>query len=179
LIIPDATPGAGAVSVTVEPDSDPYRLEENTYYMFAGTPAILYVDDDNGASTETIFEQAILDAGYYSITHNFAAAGSPTAATMGSFDVVIWSTGEDWHTATSASYTHFDEQYGASTTVPKRIVVINGQTEHEVAGLQNFDSYTTVFTYTGAVDTLTLGMNTGGYEGNYYTWYDYVSVVPL
>ena len=93
-IIPGASPGAGSVSVTVEPDSDPYRLEENTYYMFAGTPAILFVDDDQGATTETAFEQAVLDAGYFSITHEFDAFGSPTAATMGSFDVVIWSTGE-------------------------------------------------------------------------------------
>jgi hypothetical protein len=93
-IIPSATPGAGNVSVSTEPISDPLRKEEHTYYMFAGTPAILFVDDDRGASTESTFEQAVLDAGYFSITHDFSAAGSPTAAIMESFDVVIWTTGE-------------------------------------------------------------------------------------
>ncbi len=93
-IIPSATPGAGNVSVSTEPISDPLRREEHTYYMFAGTPAILFVDDDRGASTESAFEQAVLDAGYFSITHDFLAEGSPTAAVMESFDVVIWTTGE-------------------------------------------------------------------------------------
>ncbi len=93
-IIPDASAGAGFVSLTAEPDTDPYRSQTDTYYMFAGTPAIMFVDDDSGAGTEPDYQQAILDAGYFAVTHTFAALGSPTASTMSSFDAVIWTTGE-------------------------------------------------------------------------------------
>jgi hypothetical protein len=92
-IIPDTNPGAGFVKVGVEPDSDPFRLEERTYYMFAGTPSILFVDDDRGQATETAYEQAIQDAGYFAITHTEAVDGVPAASQIAAFDAVIWTTG--------------------------------------------------------------------------------------
>jgi hypothetical protein len=93
-IIPGANPGAGSVRVSVEPDTDPLRHVERTYYMFAGTPSILFVDDDRGATTENAYEQAILDAGYFAITHTETVDGVPTAAEIAAFDAVIWTTGE-------------------------------------------------------------------------------------
>ncbi len=93
--IPSASPGVGTVTLTAVPDSDPLRAAMADYHTFSDAEAILFVDDDNGETFETMFEAAILGApGRFSITHDFATYGTPMASYMALFDAVIWNTGE-------------------------------------------------------------------------------------
>jgi hypothetical protein len=93
--IPSASPGVGTVTLTAVPDSDPLRTAAEDYHTFSDTDAILFVDDDNGATYETMFEAAILGApGRFSLTHDFDTYGTPAASYMALFDAVIWNTGE-------------------------------------------------------------------------------------
>ena len=124
---------------------------------------------------------------------NFSNLGTEHQVQMGCYDeaemsvtlglpsdnytiTVSWSTGADPHTYSRADLTHFDEQYGAGITVPMRIVVVNGAVVDEVAGQLTNYTATSVIPYTGPITTLTLGINTAGYDPNYYTWYDYVKI---
>jgi hypothetical protein len=92
--IPGAGPGLGSVSVTTEPVSEPFRGTTYVYSTFKDTDAILFVDDDRGATTETIYEAAIAGAGYHSLTYDFLALSYPTADYLAPFDAVVWTTGE-------------------------------------------------------------------------------------
>lgn len=94
-VIPGA-PGLGTVVFKAAPSQNPSLAvaEVRTYHTFSHTPAILFVDDDNAASFENIFEDAVLGAGYFSVTHDLAISGNPTTTWLNYFDAVIWSTGE-------------------------------------------------------------------------------------
>ena len=88
--------GVGSVVFTAAPfhNASTAAAEIHPYHTFSQTPAILLVDDDQGATFETIFQNAILGAGYYSVTHQVTSAGNPTSTFLGYFDAVVWTTGE-------------------------------------------------------------------------------------
>ncbi|MGB7055581.1 MAG: glutaminyl-peptide cyclotransferase, partial [bacterium] len=78
----------------------------NVYKMDIGyvqPPAnILFVDDDeNGPNTETYFETSFNNLGYaydkWVVFDSAGAAGvGPTAVDMGNYEIVVWTTGEDY-----------------------------------------------------------------------------------
>jgi hypothetical protein len=92
-ILPSGPPALGKVEVRAEPVSQPEMGESLELAAFWNLPAILLVDDDGGASNETVFESAIADAGYASITHSVSVSNTPTANYLNIFDAVIWTTG--------------------------------------------------------------------------------------
>jgi hypothetical protein len=66
---------------------------------YAPEPAeILFVDDDDGGALETYFETSFANNGY--TYHKWTVADSgdvtPTAAQMGAYTVVVWTTGDDY-----------------------------------------------------------------------------------
>jgi hypothetical protein len=91
-IISDGTSGIGTVNVSVAPESAPTASKSVDLNAIVNTVAILFVDDDQGASHEVLFENAIADAGYLSVTHPIGL-GLPAASYLGLFDAVVWSTG--------------------------------------------------------------------------------------
>ncbi len=71
------------------------------------TPSILLVDDDIGTTTgahvESYYQNALTAAGFAYTNWDTEVSGSPTAAQMAPYDVVIWFTGFDWWTTLSAA----------------------------------------------------------------------------
>lgn len=92
-IFPNGGPGLGTVNVTAEPNSQPLEAVTTTHNAFSNTPAILFVDDDQGGATESFYQSAISNAGYSAIRHNLVAEGSPTSTYLDVFDAVVWTTG--------------------------------------------------------------------------------------
>ena len=94
VIVRTIPSGTGAGSVTVNTAADSYSLcpTPQVYNAFVNTPAVIFVDDDNGQGTEGYFTDAITDAGKYYITHDYATQGYPTADYLSGFDVVVWGT---------------------------------------------------------------------------------------
>lgn len=92
-ILSDGSAGVGTVNVTAEPASLPTASENVDLNAIVNSQVVLFVDDDQGGTSEVAFESAIADAGYTSITHNLASAGSPTASYLSIFDAVVWTTG--------------------------------------------------------------------------------------
>jgi hypothetical protein len=90
-VTPSGTPGVGIANLSVGPVSGAAEAQE--YHTFNGTPAILYVDDDVNQNYETIFENAIADAGYYEVTYELASNPTPSATYLSGFDIVVWNTG--------------------------------------------------------------------------------------
>ncbi len=95
-VIPNGTPGLGTVELEALPASNTSGVvgQTHTYHVFNQRPSILVVDDDTGATSETQIQQAITDAGYFSLAQTVDIDGNPPATTMDDFDVVIWNTGE-------------------------------------------------------------------------------------
>ena len=93
-----ATPGLGDVVVTSANQGSCSGLRattsvSNTYNVFGGTPAILFVDDDRGESSETMFQAAVGDAGYFSLLYDFELLSTPDQTFLNGFDAVVWTTG--------------------------------------------------------------------------------------
>ncbi len=64
----------------------------------ASTPSntILLVDDDGGKDYESYFKQALSDAGYTYDVWDVSSKGVPSASTLNTYKVVIWTTGSTW-----------------------------------------------------------------------------------
>jgi len=93
-VIPSPDAGVGTVTATTWAVSNPGTVVARDYHAFVRTPAILFVDDDNGDAFETIFEDAIRGAGYFEATWDLASLGRPSTAFLNCFHAVVWSTGE-------------------------------------------------------------------------------------
>jgi hypothetical protein len=92
-IIPGATPALAYVGARTEPSQLPARGVTKTYGVFGNTPGILYVNDDAGANTQPLFENAIANAGFFSLTHDVDTQGDPTSEELTGWDAVVWNTG--------------------------------------------------------------------------------------
>ena len=79
--------------------------DSSNVFVKIGTPVILLVDDDNGASYEKYFKDALSANGYYEgmgfAVWTVSTDGSPSSATLSSYDIVIWFTSEDYSTTLS------------------------------------------------------------------------------
>jgi hypothetical protein len=74
-------------------------LEDVTIiYTDGGAANILLVDDDEGASYETYYQNALSANGYSFDNWNVASQGSPPLSTLQDYSVLIWFTGDDWLT---------------------------------------------------------------------------------
>ena len=104
--LPGAGSGFGVVVVGAAPSAAPGWLKTSTMSTFHETPAILYVDDDQGAAYESYYLDAIAGSGLYAIDHDVKALAAPDAAYLAGFDAVVWSTGyPQSSTVTSADQT--------------------------------------------------------------------------
>lgn len=65
-------------------------------------PCILVVDDDNGAAYEGYYTAALDAAGRAYEVWTVAARGSPDAATLSRYSIIVWFTGDDYSTTLTA-----------------------------------------------------------------------------
>ncbi len=72
-----------------------YAMDTFSLQIYGDIP-ILFVDDDVGSSYEYHFTEALGANGYTYMRWDVAASGSPTAADMLPYEIVIWNTGADW-----------------------------------------------------------------------------------
>jgi hypothetical protein len=94
-VIPGGGNGLGVVNVRCEPVSLPAEGQDIDLNTFWNTPAILLVDDDNGAAHEVAYQNAIAAAGYSAVTHAVNALGVPITSNLNIYDAVVWTTGAD------------------------------------------------------------------------------------
>jgi hypothetical protein len=80
--------------VATGPAANPTVAATKTYGVFANTPAILYVNDDQNGASQALFESAIGNAGHFSFTHDVDTQGEPSASLLAGFDAVVWNTGQ-------------------------------------------------------------------------------------
>ncbi|MCX8173122.1 MAG: S8 family serine peptidase [Thermoplasmata archaeon] len=74
------------------------------YTFTTSSPAtILLVDDDLGANYEVYFTKPLTLAGYSFDVWDVYVDGSPGIDTLNQYEVVIWTTGDDWYSTLSAS----------------------------------------------------------------------------
>jgi len=64
---------------------------------------ILLVDDDTGSTYETYFTAALNALGKSYTVWTVQSQGSPSAATLKQYSIVIWFTGNDWSTTLTAT----------------------------------------------------------------------------
>ena len=93
-VIPGTSAALGTVNASAGPATNLSVAKVTSYRVFANTPAILYVNDDNGGASQPAYEAAIADAGHFFVTHDVDAEGDPTLGLMAGFDAVIWNTGQ-------------------------------------------------------------------------------------
>jgi parallel beta-helix repeat protein len=90
-----------------------------------------------------------------------------------SYEIVVqWRTDYDPFWYDSADYTNYDDEYGASTITPKRLIVINENKIYEKDNRLLSYSETTEVSYTGAIDNFYLSVGSSGSYIPYYTYYD-------
>ncbi|MGQ0722599.1 MAG: T9SS type A sorting domain-containing protein [Candidatus Eiseniibacteriota bacterium] len=90
---PRAGTGLGTITVETAPVSNTSVAVQQTYHTFSNTPALLFVDDDNGAVFETHFTSALAGSGHSAVTRNVQTLGNPETGDMTDYDAVIWTTG--------------------------------------------------------------------------------------
>lgn len=93
-VIPGAGAALGAVSVETGPAANPTVGATRSYVVFGNTEAILYVNDDNGGTSQTRIEEAIANSGHLFVTHDIDTEGAPSSFLLSGFDAVLWNTGE-------------------------------------------------------------------------------------
>jgi len=79
--------------------SEPYtdnNEQTNDVNVFISKGNILLVDDDDGGSYETYFENAIFSNNYLYDVWDRNSQGSPTSDNMDDYDAVVWFTGDDY-----------------------------------------------------------------------------------
>ncbi len=67
------------------------------------TPPILLVDDDNGSTYESFYTAALNTLGKSYSVWTVQSQGSPSAATLQQYQIVIWFTGNDWSTTLTSA----------------------------------------------------------------------------
>jgi hypothetical protein len=72
--------------------------------------------------------------------------------------------------------TNFDDLFGASCTVPNRIVVINGKMIHESPGSKNTFEEVVIVDYFGPIDSITLASVGNCATDPFVTYYDYITI---
>jgi hypothetical protein len=92
-VFSSGAPAVGTVTVTTEPVSGG-RGTSVDYTVFHDSPAILFVDDDRGGTSETQILNAISNAGYAALTRTLTEVPIPESEELLGFNVVIWNTGE-------------------------------------------------------------------------------------
>jgi Uncharacterized conserved protein len=81
------------------------------------------------------------------------------------------------YTHVTASRTNFDDYYGASATVPKRLIVVDTSTIWEKTGtLSSGYSEITEVIYIGSIGIIRLAFGSGGFDYYYRTAYDYIII---
>ena len=88
--------------------------------------------------------------------------------------IVAWRTANDQFSFNNADYTNYDDKYGASTTTPKRLIVINENKIYEKDNRLLSYSEKTEVSCTSAIDNfyLSVGSSGGGGDNPYFTYYD-------
>ncbi len=69
----------------------------------APVPPILLVDDDNGSAYESYYTAALNALGKSYDLWTVQSQGSPSAATLQQYNIVIWFTGSDWSTTLTST----------------------------------------------------------------------------
>jgi hypothetical protein len=90
---------------------------------------------------------------------------------------VAWATGADPHSWEQCNRAGFHGAFGASCVTPNRIILVNGELIHETAGRLVHADETTTLTYTGEINSLTLGAASAGSSERFQTYYDAVEIV--
>jgi len=90
--------------------------------------------------------------------------------------IVKWRTANDPFEYDNADYTNYDDEYGASTLTPKRLIVVNENKIYEKAGILLSYSEITEVSYTGAIDNFYLSVGSSGSENLYFTYYDFAFI---
>lgn len=85
---------------------------------------------------------------------------------------VAWRTGVDGFEYSKADHTNLDDQYGASITIPNRLIVIDGVLIDQHIGQESNYSEVTSINFTGSINNLYLVTGTAGSPNYYYTYYD-------
>jgi immune inhibitor A len=96
-LLPGAAPTISDFTLTITADSvngsgDERYREVFTFRQALGTPNILIVDDDAGASAETDLSLAFNDLRMPQAIHH-KTSGTPSAALLGQYDYVFWMSG--------------------------------------------------------------------------------------
>ncbi len=78
----------------------PYSVAD-TFRMIIGQKPILFVDDDGGDSYESYFFRALDSVGFAYDVWDYQAQGTPPDTVLEFYQVVVWSTGDDYGSLTS------------------------------------------------------------------------------
>jgi len=126
-----------------------------------------YVEHYN-TGTEQVIKLGCYDEGELRI--------SPSLPASTYLIILKWRTGNDPYQYDDASNTNYDDQYGASTLTPKRLIVVNNGVVYEKDGKLTSYSENTSITITGTIGTVYLSVGSAGSEQPYYTYYDYMII---
>ncbi|GEM_PF-3119147 len=171
-------------------EEEPYT--DNNYMgqdveIFVARGYILLVDDDEGGSYETYFENALLASSYIYDVWDHSSQGTPPVSTMQDYDAVIWFTGDDyWYTLDSSDETNLANYLDNGGSL-----FITGQDiGYDIGGTSFYTNYlhanyqvdnTGIMTLNGVSgdpigDGLTIGIS-GGDGANNQNWPDGISPV--
>jgi len=84
-----------------EPYTENNQMSQDVH-VFNARGYVLIVDDDDGDSYETYYQDASLAAEYLYDVWDHNSQGTPSAATMGDYDAVIWFMGDDYYETLSS-----------------------------------------------------------------------------
>jgi hypothetical protein len=73
----------------------PYSAMD-TFQIMIGRRSVLLVDDDDGASYDTFFVSALNSVGVLYDVWTYKTSGAPSDPVLGSYQAVIWTTGDDF-----------------------------------------------------------------------------------
>lgn len=139
-----------------QPYGDPYVVGLFDYVYFGNL------------STEQYIQLGVYDEGELRKTLSLPTPINQYRVTL------KWRTLADQAEYNDADYTHYDEEYGATTLIPKRLIVVNGTKVYEKDGqLTNYEE-TIVVDVDYAINTIYLSAGSAfNYSaGYYYTYYD-------
>ena len=163
-------------------DPEPYRgnnERSQDVQVFEAGGYVLLVDDDDGDSYESYFENALFASGYLYDVWDRYSQGSPPAGTMANYNAVVWFTGDDyWSTLDST-----DQANLASYLDNGGSLFITGQDiGYDIGGTSFYLNYlhanyltddVNIYTLEGVPgdpigDGLTIGISTGDGANNQY-----------
>ncbi|MEM4308771.1 MAG: S8 family serine peptidase [Thermoplasmata archaeon] len=170
--------------VSIDPAGNSAMDNNNSKnYTFTTPPPanILLVDDDLGANYEVYFTNPLTLAGYYFDVWDVAIDGSPNLDTLNQYDVVIWTTGDDFSTTLSVS----DEANLAAYLDAGGKLFLSAQDYLWDVGLTTFgtdylhigsydNDYGATYVVGVSGDPISDGLGTVQLSYPYYDWSDYV-----